>query len=53
MWFEKRRLCVVSQLDGGIMIKYTIGIKCIGRLLAVGKSCGISIVDYVRKSRKQ
>ena len=33
--------------------KITVGAKCISRLLAVGKSCGMSIVDYVRKSRKQ
>ena len=30
-----------------------VGAKCIRRLLAVGKSYGLSIVDYVRKSRKQ
>ena len=36
--------------DNEIKVKYTVGAKCIRRLLVGGKSCGMSIVDYVRSS---
>ena len=44
---------MVSQLDNEIKVKINRRrdvYQFIRRLLAVGKSCGMSIVDYVRKS---
>ena len=43
---------MVSQLDGGIIKKDKINRRR-EVYKKVGKSCGMSIVDYVRKSRKQ
>ena len=40
MWVGKRRLCVINQLDGRRHEVYK---------LVLGKSCGMSIVDHVKK----
>ena len=45
--------CVVEQLGGGmsrLKIQLTQNIKYIRRLLMVGKICGVSIVDYGKRS---